>query len=277
MSENKTKINWFPGHMKKALELMKEEIKKVDVILYVLDSRAPKSCLNPSFDAIIADRPVLYIFNKFDLADQVKVKKYANFFKTKTSDFVFLNSTQSGAKREMVKKINALCKDKFGKFEKNGIKTILRAMIIGVPNTGKSTLTNNLCEKAKAVTGNKAGVTKDKQWFRLAEGIEICDTPGSLYPNLSNQENAKSLAFIGSIKMEILNETEIAEELILRLSKLYPNEFEARYNGAKSLEDIGKKRGYVLPKGEIDVERTAKAILQDFRDGRVGKLTIEEL
>ena len=270
------KINWFPGHMKKALELMKEEMKKVDIILYVLDSRAPKSCINPSFNEIVKDKPILYIFNKFDLCDQEKVKNYAKSFKNDKTDFIFLNSTQSGVKKEVIKKINLLC-EKNEKFEKNGIKTVLRAMVIGVPNTGKSTLVNNLCEKAKAVTGNKAGVTKAKQWFRLSEGIEICDTPGSLYPNLSNQENAKSLAFIGSIKNEVLIETEIAEELIKRLVKLYNEEFSQRYKGAKTLEEIAKVRGYILSKDEVDIERTAKAVLQDFRDGRIGKMTIEEL
>lgn len=271
------KINWFPGHMKKALDLMKDEVKKVDVILYVLDSRAPKSCLNPAFNMILQERPILYIFNKFDLCDEKKVTEYAKQFKGQKSDYLFLNSTQSGAKNSIVQKINILCKDRFGKFEKNGIKTVLRAMVIGVPNSGKSTLVNNLCQKAKAVTGNKAGVTKTKQWFRLSEGIEICDTPGTLYPNLSNQEVAKSLAFIGSIKEEILLESEVAEELIKRLQKLYPNEFAERYKGVKTLEEIGEKRGYFLSKGEIDITRTSKAILQDFKSGKIGKMTIEAL
>lgn len=271
------KINWFPGHMKKALDSMRDELKIVDIILYVLDSRAPKSCINPAFNEIISGKPTLYIFNKFDLCDKEKVEKYAKNFKSSTCDYMLLNSTQSGAKGLIVQKINTLCKDKFGKFEKNGIKTVLRAMVIGVPNSGKSTLVNNLCGKAKAVTGNKAGVTKSKQWFRLGDVVEICDTPGTLYPNLQDQEVAKSLAFIGSIKNEILLETEVAEELISRLVKLYPNDFLERYKGAKTLEEIGQKRGYFLGKQEIDLERTAKAVLQDFRDGRIGKLTIEAL
>ena len=271
------KINWFPGHMKKALDLMNEEVKKVDVILYVLDSRAPKSCLNPAFNNILGTKPILYIFNKFDLCEKSTVENYAKNFKSEKSDYIFLNSTQSGAKNAIVQKINALCRQKFGKFESKGIKTMLRAMVIGVPNSGKSTLVNNLCQKAKAVTGNKAGVTKNKQWFRLSECIEICDTPGTLYPNLENQEVAKSLAFIGSIKEEILLETEVAEELIKRLQKLYPKELEERYKGATTLEEIGQKRGYFLGKGEVDVERTAKAVIQDFKDGRLGKMTIEVL
>lgn len=271
------KINWFPGHMKKALDLMNEELKKVDVILYVLDSRAPKSCINPSFDFLISSKPVLYIFNKFDLCEEENVRVFANRFKGEKSDYIFLNSTQSGAKNAIVNKINTLCKEKFGKFEKNGIKTMLRAMVIGVPNSGKSTLVNNLCQKAKAITGNKAGVTKGKQWFKISETIEVCDTPGTLYPNLENQETAKSLAFIGSIKEEILLETEVAEELIKRLKKLYPNQLETRYKTATSLEEIGQMRGYFLGKGEVDLERTAKAVIQDFKSGRLGKMTIEVL
>ena len=150
-------------------------------------------------------------------------------------------------------------------------------MVIGVPNCGKSTLVNNLCQKAKAVTGNKAGVTKTKQWFRISDSVEICDTPGTLYPNLENQEVAKSLAFIGSIKEEILLESEVAEEFIKRVKKLYPQAIEQRYKGANSLEQIGRARGYFLGKGEVDIDRTAKAIIQDFKDGRLGKMTIEVL
>ena len=270
------KINWFPGHMKKALDKMRVELRKVDVIIYVLDSRAPKSCLNPELDKISGGKPVLYIFNKIDLADESKVKEYAKSFKTNRSDYLLMTSTLSGAGRNITAKIKELCKEKVDKYRAKGVNIAVRAMVVGVPNSGKSTLVNNLCRKAKAVTGNRPGVTKSDQWFNIGDCVEICDTPGTLYPNLEDQESAKSLAFIGSIKDDVVEITHLATELILRLEKCCPQSLD-RYKGAKTLEEIAKVRGYVLTKGEYDIDRTALMLLNEFRSGKLGKMTIEEL
>ena len=271
------KINWFPGHMKKALDEMRKELVKVDVIIYVLDSRAPKSCFNPELDKISGGKPVLYVFNKIDLADESKVKEYARGFATKGKDYLILNSTLSGAGKQIVSKVKNLASEKVQKYKDKGVNITIRAMVVGVPNSGKSTLVNNLCKKAKAITGNKPGVTKGKAWFNIGDCVEICDTPGTLYPNLSDQEIAKSLAFIGSIKDDIVETNELARNLIERLEKLYPRELELRYKGSTTLEDIAKVRGFVMSGGELDLDRTALAVLNDFRSGKIGRLTIEKL
>jgi len=271
------KINWFPGHMKKALDEMRNELQKVDVIIYVLDSRAPKSSINPELNKISGNKPVLYIFNKIDMADENKVRNFAKNFKSSNCDYLVMDSTMSGKGKLITDKIKLLSKDKIDKYLKKGVKITIRAMVVGVPNSGKSTLVNNLCKKAKAITGNKPGVTKGKQWFNIGDCVEICDTPGTLYPNLADQEIAKSLAFIGSIKDDIVESNELANELIKRIEKLYPNAIKERYKGVNTLEEIAKVRSFMLPGGEVDIDRTALAVINDFRSGKIGKLTIEEL
>ena len=270
-------INWFPGHMKKALDNMRIELTKVDAIIYVLDSRAPMSCLNPELDKISGNKPVLYVFNKIDLADEEKINKICKNFKSEKSDYIKLNSTMSGAGKIIVSKIKNLVKDKIEKYKAKGVNISIRAMVVGVPNSGKSTLVNNLCKKAKAVTGNKPGVTKGQQWFNIGDCVEICDTPGTLYPKLQNQTIAENLAFIGSIKDDIVELHSLAMALIYRIESLYPELINIRYKGAKNLEEIAKVRGFVLSGGGLDLDRTALAILNDFRSGKIGKMTIEDL
>ncbi len=270
------KINWFPGHMKKALDEMRQELVKADVILYVLDSRAPKSCLNPELEKLAEGKPVLYVLNKIDLTDFNKLENIKQDFRSENTDYVEMNSKQSGFSSVICTKIKSLCRAKLKKYSDKGIKITLRAMVVGVPNCGKSTLVNNLCKKAKAVTGDRPGVTKGKQWFRIGSGVEVCDTPGTLYPDLKDQEKAKSLAFIGSIRDEIFDEVEVANELIKRIEKLYPGTIEERYKQAKNLEEICKIRALLLPGGELDISRAAKTVITDFRSGKLGKIMIED-
>lgn len=269
------KINWFPGHMKKALDEMRNELSKADVIVYVLDSRAPKSCLNPELSRLTNGKPILYILNKIDLTDFDRLEKMQNDFKGEKIDCMLVNSTQSGLGSAVCAKIKQLCRDKIKKFQDKGIGVTVRALVVGVPNCGKSTLVNNLCKKAKAVTGDRPGVTKGKQWFKIGNGVEICDTPGTLYPDLNDQEKAKSLAFIGSIRDEILDEVELGNEFIARLEKLYPGRIAERYKTAGSLEEICRVRAFLLPGGEFDISRAAKAVISDFRSGKLGKIMIE--
>ena len=276
MKEGKVKINWFPGHMKKTLDELKKDLEKADAIIYVLDARAPKSCINPELDKLTQNKPILFVLNKIDLSDVERLEKVVSNFKGEGKDFVYLNATESGATNIICNKIKSLCKQKVKKFEEKGIKPVLRVLVVGVPNCGKSTLVNNLCKKAKAVTGDRPGVTKNKQWFSIGNNIEVCDTPGTLYPNLANQEVAKTLAFIGSIKDEIVDEVDLAREFLIRLKKLYPNVLETRYKNASNLEEIAKVRAFLATGGDLDLERTAKAVLTDFRSGKLGSLLIEE-
>lgn len=275
------KINWFPGHMKKALEEMQAEVKNVDAVIYVLDARAPKACLNPSFVKIIGNKPILFILNKCDLADEQKVKEFAQNLISENSKCLLLNSTASGALNKVTNALNELCKNQIERFKNKGVNYYVRAMVLGVPNSGKSTLVNNLCGSARAVTGNKPGVTKGKQWVKLSNNIEILDTPGTLWPNLEVEETALRLAYIGSIKDDVLQIEELVLELIEDLKKLYPELLKEKYKiddvenklPLEIFEEIAEMKKCLLKGGEIDYERAAKAILDDFRKCRIGKIT----
>lgn len=269
------KINWFPGHMNRALKDISENLKKVDVVTYILDARIPISSLNPTLSKITENKPVLYILNKIDMADEKRVKTILPKFKTKNSDYLLFNSTLSGKSDVILSKIKNLAHEKIERYKLKGVKPSIRTMVVGIPNSGKSTLVNNLCKKSKAITGNKAGVTKHGLWLPVGDCIEVYDTPGTLYPNIIDQEVAKKLAYVGSVRDEILDFVELAEELIKLLDELYPNVIGVRYNGAKTLEEIALVRKFVSNGGDVDMERTAKAVIDDFRKGRLGKLTLD--
>lgn len=275
------KINWFPGHMQKALRMMESEAKNVDALIYVLDSRAPFACLNPEFVRIIGSKPILYVLNKIDLADEKKIKEIKANLPGENKLVIELNSTASGAIGLVTSSLNALCKATIEKYKNKGVNYFVRAMVLGVPNCGKSTLVNNLCGSKKAITGNKPGVTKGKQWVKLSNNIEILDTPGTLWPNLIDEGEAKKLAFIGSIKDDVVEIEQLSLFLLEALLKTYPKELEERFSvqvenktPLEIMEEIAERRKYVVRGGEIDYERTAKAILDDFRKGRIGKITL---
>lgn len=275
------KINWFPGHMQKALRMMEAEAKNVDALIYVLDSRAPFACLNPEFVRIIGSKPILYVLNKIDLADEKKIKEIKTKLPGENKLVIELNSTASGAIGLVTSSLNALCKATIEKYKNKGVNYFVRAMVLGVPNCGKSTLVNNLCGSKKAITGNKPGVTKGKQWVKLSNNIEILDTPGTLWPNLIDEGEAKKLAFIGSIKDDVVEVEQLSLFLLEALLKTYPKELEERFSvqvenktPLEIMEEIAERRKYVVRGGEIDYERTAKAILDDFRKGRIGEITL---
>ena len=267
--------------MKKALEEMQAEVKNVDAVIYVLDARAPKACLNPSFVKIIGNKPILFVLNKCDLADEQKVKEFAQNLISENSKCLLLNSTASGALNKVTNALNELCKNQIERFKNKGVNYYVRAMVLGVPNSGKSTLVNNLCGSARAVTGNKPGVTKGKQWVKLSNNIEILDTPGTLWPNLEIEETALRLAYIGSIKDDVLQIEELVLQLIEDLKKLYPELLKEKYKiddvenklPLEIFEEIAEMKKCLLKGGEIDYERAAKAILDDFRKCRIGKIT----
>ncbi len=269
------KINWFPGHMKKALSEISKQLSKVDVVIYVLDSRVPLSSINPSLNNLIKGKSVLYVFNKIDLADENRIAEIAPRFKDEGYDYITLNSTMSGAGTKIKQKLISLSKGKIEKYKAKGVNITIRAMVVGVPNSGKSTLVNNLCGKAKAITGDKAGVTKSNLWLNIGGNIELCDTPGTLYPNLADQKVASRLAFVGSIKDEVVDETQLAEELLKMLLQSHKQALVARYGEVESLEDIAVKRGFKLSGGVNDIDRASSALIDDFRKGRIGKLTLD--
>lgn len=274
-------INWYPGHMTKSIRMIEENIRLIDVLIYVLDARAPRSCINPDFDRYIQKLPVIYVLNKSDLADSAETEKWRGVLSGPMSEVVSLNSTVSKSSASVMASIRRLCGGKIDKYAAKGVKTTIKAMVLGVPNTGKSTLINNLIGKGKAVTGNKAGVTRGKQWFNSGEYTEILDTPGTLYPKLSDQTIARHLAYLGSIKDEVLDASELSCQLLKELSEIKPDSIVSRYgfvpvgDGEKDLDAVCHARSFMLKGGLPDTERASKAVIEDFRKGRLGKITLD--
>ncbi|MDR2091328.1 MAG: ribosome biogenesis GTPase YlqF [Clostridiales bacterium] len=281
------KINWFPGHMKKAVGIIEENLKLVDAVLYVLDARAPFACINPEFDRILKDKPRLYILNKADLVEENSVKAWTDFFngsdfKAFQSRCIALNSA-TGVTSSVVRELRTLLGEKIKRYREKGVKKTLRVMVIGVPNSGKSTLINGVAFKKKAATGDKPGVTKSKQWVNIGDGLEMLDTPGALAPRLDDENAAKDLFFIGSIRQEIFDNTELALNLIEKLRKIALKNLEERYKieiagdtaPMEILEKIAKSRGCVVKGGEIDIDRAAMTVLDDFKKARTGRICLE--
>lgn len=285
MSENKTSINWFPGHMTKAIRMMQKELKVVDIIIYVLDSRAPYSCVNPKLNTISDNKPVIYVLNKCDLVQKKDLKCWLEFFTTDKSLAIAIDSTSSGSSKQIVGLIRKLLNEKIRRNKAKNIMMPMRAMVVGVPNCGKSTLVNNLCNKAKTITGNKAGVTRGKQWVTLDNGIEILDTPGTLWPSFSDVEVANNLAFIGSIKDDVIDLNELAFNLIKKLISIDKKILIERYkiiieNDDEIIEIFDKicqSRKCVLKGNEPDYDRCSKIIIDDFRKGRMGKIILDDV
>ncbi len=278
------KVNWFPGHMAKTLMQMSKEIKNIDMIIYVLDARAPLSCLNPKFNELCENKPILFVLNKVDLADDYISNYIKMVLKQKDNcDCISLNSIQSGTSKIIEPIMKNLCKNKLQKYAKKQLTIPLRAMVIGVPNCGKSTLINNMCGIKKTKTGDKAGVTRGKQWVALKNGFEILDTPGTLWPNLENQEIAKKLCIIGSIKDEIVDINELSLYLVTLLQKYYPKFLQERYdiklndNALLTINEIAQKKHFLIKGGDIDYDRTCAMIIDDFRKGRFGKITLDQV
>lgn len=263
--------------MTKAMRMMKEDIKPVDCVIYVLDARIPLSSVNPAFDEIIGNKPRLYVLNKSDLVPVEEVNKWQKYFSSQHDSICVTADSTKKADGKIINGIKQLNKEKLERFSARGIKKTIRAMVIGVPNCGKSTLINSLIGKKKTVTGNKPGVTRGKQWVSVDTYIEVLDTPGTLYPDFSDQEKALHLAFVSSVKDDIVDIVFLAEKLMEFLWDKYPDAISARYGDCKSVEQLARKRGYLLRGGEIDYERTAKAVLNDFRKQSFGKLILEKV
>ncbi|MDE7395865.1 MAG: ribosome biogenesis GTPase YlqF [Clostridiales bacterium] len=275
-------INWYPGHMTKAVRMIEENLRITDCIVYVLDARAPFSCINPDFERLIGSKPVIYAVNKADLGDAARVKQWVEYLAQGNRTAFTMRATASKSSQPILAAIKNLCRAKIEKYKAKGVRTTVKCMVLGVPNTGKSTVINNLCGSAKTVTGNRPGVTRGKQWVRVNDFLEVLDTPGTLYPKLNDQTVARRLAYIGSIKDEITDTYELAcslcEELLAIDSTLFATRYGAEATGGEEmLLAIAQKRGYVLRGGEVDTERAASALLDDFRRGRLGGITLDSV
>ncbi len=274
-------VQWFPGHMTKALRMMEENAKVVDAVGYVLDARAPLACFNPSFQKIVGNKPCVFILNKCDLADPCKIDAWCNYFKLRGEKFVKVTATASAEAAKITAAFESATAQIREKNQKKGVFKPVRCMILGVPNCGKSTLINCLSGRKTVVTGDKPGVTKGKQWVRLKNGLELLDTPGTLWPKFDDERLAFELCFIGSIKDDVVDLLEISHNLLQVLAEKYPSALCERYkidigtDSTQIFRQIAQKRGFLLRGGDIDDERCAKAILDDFRKGKMGRITLD--
>ena len=275
-------FQWYPGHMTKAKRMMQENIKLIDLVIELVDARIPVSSRNPDIDELGKNKSRMILLNKADLAEDKWNDAWAEYFREKGFFVVKLNSKKGGGLKSIQGVIQEACKEKMERDRKRGIlNRPVRAMVGGIPNVGKSTFINALAGKACAKTGNKPGVTKGKQWIRLNKQVELLDTPGILWPKFEDQKVGLRLAFIGSIKDEILNTEELAAELIKFLNANYPGVLEEKYSVEPSddayvmLAGIARSRNCLLKGSELDTEKAALLLLDDFRNGKLGRLTLE--
>ncbi|MDY5987282.1 ribosome biogenesis GTPase YlqF [Sporofaciens sp. SGI.106] len=275
-------FQWYPGHMTKAKRMMQENIKLIDLVIELVDARIPMSSRNPDIDELGRNKSRLILLNKADLAEDKWNDEWIAYFKEKGFSCVKVNSKKGGGVKSIQSVIQEACKEKMERDRKRGIlNRPVRAMVVGIPNVGKSTFINALAGKACAKTGNKPGVTKGKQWIRLNKNVELLDTPGILWPKFEDQSVGLKLAFIGSIKDEILNVEELAADFITFAKNSYPGVLADKYDieeagdSYECLKAIAESRHCLVRGNELDTEKAAALLLDDFRNGRLGRLTLE--
>ena len=276
-------INWFPGHMKKTEGLIKDNLKLVDIVIELVDARIPLASKNPLIDEIVKNKPRLIVFNKSDMADDKVTSDWINYYKNNGIKVVKVNSLDGKGFNDVYDGINQVLKEKIDKFKEKNLNLVIKMMVVGIPNVGKSSFINKITKRAGAKTGDRPGITKGKQWVRIKEGYELLDTPGILWHKFDDEETAKKLAFVGSIKDEILDVEELAFYLLDFLKNNYAENLKLRYNvdfnedkdTYELMEEIGRKRGFVIKGGEIDLTRCANTILDEFRGLKLGKISLE--
>ena len=297
--ENSTKssFNWFPGHMAKTRKQIAEDLKMIDIVVEILDARIPMSSQNPDIRQITQNKKKIIVLNKYDLSDKNKTERWIEYFTQKGQKVLLADSLTGKGVNETVRQIQKVMEEDIQKMaDKGRIGRKIRTMIVGIPNVGKSSFINRISKKTSAEVGNKPGVTKQKQWIRINEKIELLDTPGVLWPKFENNEVALHLAFTGSIKEDVLDRIEVAYELTKYLLEEYPEKICQRYqlkeeyikevmgqdfqpenqNIYEIMQEIGRKRGCIISGGNIDDEKTAKILLDEFKNGVLGKITIEK-
>ncbi len=273
-------IQWFPGHMTKAMRDMEKKRDLCDGVICVLDARAPVATVNKNLNKIFGGKPILYLLNKADLADTGKVDGFVRMFEGQGRYAAKCDATNISTRRMLISKLDAITKEKRERAEAKGLNRTFRFMVAGIPNTGKSTIVNLLSGQKRAKTGDKAGVTRDVRWLKCG-AFDLLDTPGTMPPSFDNQYHARHLAYIGSINDDILDMDDVALELLGELAEKYPKHLTDRYGitefdeKLQMYEAVCKRRGFIFRGGEYDYERGAKAIIDDFRKGRIGKVCLE--
>lgn len=273
---------WYPGHMTKAVRMMQENIKLIDLVIELVDARTPMSSKNPDIDSLAGNKARVILLNKADLADPVGNAAWTEYFKKKGFHVLEINARTGAGVRAVQGLVQEACKEKIERDRRRGIKNRpIRAMVVGIPNVGKSTFINAFAGKGCTKTGNKPGVTKGKQWIRLNQNLELLDTPGILWPRFKNQQVGERLAMIGSINDEILHADELAAAILIYLQKHYQGKIRERYETEESgdayamLKEISIQRKCFLKGEEPDLLRTSRIIVDDFRGGRLGRITLE--
>ena len=293
--ENNININWYPGHMAKTMKQIQEDLKLIDIVIEILDARIPISSQNPEIKKIIKNKKRIVVLNKFDLADSKENQNWINYFNKMNIPAILCNSNNGDGINKIISKINEMMQEEREKLEAKGRAKIARVMILGVPNVGKSSFINKVSNKTSMQVGNKPGVTKQKQWIRLTNNIELLDTPGVLWPKIEDFDVAMNLAYTGTIKSDILDEIDIAYNLIKYLVENYRTNLIERYKlndnivekilNNQEIEEneriieimtyIGEKRGTIGKGNSVDLEKVSKIILEDFRSGNLGNITLE--
>ena len=275
-------VQWYPGHMTKAKRMMQENIKLIDLVIELVDARAPLSSKNPDIDELGKNKFRLILLNKADLASEKGNAMWTKYFEEKGYFVVKINSRSGAGMKQISATIMEACKEKIERDRKRGIlNRPIRAMVVGIPNVGKSTFINSFAGRAAAKTGNKPGVTKGAQWIRLNKQVELLDTPGILWPKFEDQAVGIKLAILGSVNDEILNIDELSVELIKLLNEYFPEVISERYQigkheePVKVLEEIARVRSCLLKGNELDISKAASILMEDFRSGRLGKLALE--
>ncbi|GAK10896.1 ribosome biogenesis GTPase YlqF [Geomicrobium sp. JCM 19039] len=276
-------IQWFPGHMAKAIREMKENIKKVDVVIELLDARIPESSRNPVLEEVVTDQPRVLVLMKPDLADPERTKEWVAHYEQRGQAAVVVDAKKNTGIQTLIKEVLNQAEPKMDKLKQKGIRQrSVRAMIVGIPNVGKSTLINRLVGRNQATTGNKPGVTRKNEWLKVGKKMELLDTPGVLWPKFEDQTVGLRLAATGAIKDERLDFSDVALYLIRYLKEHYPNALTVRYNIKEApsedvawFEEIGKRRGCLMSGGDIDFDQTSELILREFRSEKLGRITLE--
>lgn len=273
---------WYPGHMTKAVRMMQENIKLIDLVIELVDARTPMSSKNPDIDSLAGNKARVILLNKADLADPAGNAAWTEYFKKKGFHVLEINARTGAGVRAVQGLVQEACKEKIERDRRRGIKNRpIRAMVVGIPNVGKSTFINAFAGRGCTKTGNKPGVTKGKQWIRLNQNLELLDTPGILWPRFENQQVGERLAMIGSINDEILHADELAAAILIYLQKHYQGKIRERYETEESgdayamLKEISIQRKCFLKGEEPDLLRTSRIIVDDFRGGRLGRITLE--
>ena len=280
----KMNIQWFPGHMTKAPRMIEENLKMVDAVCEILDARIPRSSRNPDIDRLAGDKPRLVILNRTDLADPAITARWRKYFEAQGLAILETDARTGKGVNGFAPAIRRLLADKIREYEAKGqVGRPLRVMILGIPNVGKSTFINKVAGRKAAIAGDKPGVTRGKQWINIDAGLDLLDTPGILWPRFDSQEVGEMLAITNAIKADVLDKETLAANFMLRLRQMYPQAIVDRYkfqpdpemNGFELLEQAAKKRGFLVSRGEYDIERMANTLLGEYHDGKLGRLSLE--